>query len=122
MRICIVIFTTFIFIVLLNACKTEESKVENSNPSTDESLYFGQRPPGLTPEVFNENLSANNKWKLADVTEGMKQVYLSSSEPSYFLYPVVVFHQDENQYNVWNKYNFYPSSNGNDSVLYCKNK
>lgn len=38
--------------VLLSACKTEKSNLKEDNSSTEKSLYLGQKPPGLIPEVF----------------------------------------------------------------------
>lgn len=36
----------------LNACVTKKQGTKGSNLSTTENLYFGQKPPGLIPEVF----------------------------------------------------------------------
>lgn len=115
---------SIVFLLLtLNACNTKESKTEKTKPApTDYNQYFGQNPPGLVPEVFDESSLPEQSYQLDDVTPDMKDVYLSSSNLTYFFQPVVVFHQNENQYNVWNKYDFYPASDGNDSVLYCRNK
>ena len=41
-----------VFAVYLSACKTEDSNRKAEDTSTEEISYFGQKPPGLVPEVF----------------------------------------------------------------------
>lgn len=40
------------FTLFLNACSTKKKVLKDSDSTTVESTYFGQKPPGLTPEVF----------------------------------------------------------------------
>ena len=48
----IIKFSVLVFILLLSACKTEKSNSKEEDSSIEESFYFGQKPPGLIPEVF----------------------------------------------------------------------
>lgn len=48
----IIKFSVLVSIIFLSACKTEKSNTKDDDSSTKENLYFGQIPPGLTPEVF----------------------------------------------------------------------
>ena len=44
---------TLTLLVFLNACKTTKKEtLKNGNLSTKESSYFGQKLPGLVPEIF----------------------------------------------------------------------
>ncbi|WP_299685534.1 hypothetical protein [uncultured Dokdonia sp.] len=52
MRNNIIRFLVLIFIIFLNACKTEKSNTNDDNSSTNEFLYLGQKPPSLIPEIF----------------------------------------------------------------------
>ena len=48
----IIKFSVLVSVLFLSACKTEKSNTKENDSSTKESLYFGQKPPGLIPEVF----------------------------------------------------------------------
>lgn len=52
MRSNIYIFTILLFALFLNACNTKNKKSKDSDSSTIEGSYFGQKPPGLIPEIF----------------------------------------------------------------------
>ncbi|MHA7056475.1 TolB family protein [Aquimarina sp. M1] len=52
MKNLVIKFSVFVLILFLSACKTEKSNPKEDNSSTKENFYFGQKPPGLTPEVF----------------------------------------------------------------------
>lgn len=41
-----------LLLVFFNACETEKTKSKEGNLSTSESSYLGQKPPGVTPELF----------------------------------------------------------------------
>ena len=43
---------TLVFALLLSACNTVKQKSKDSNSPTIVSPYFGQKSPGLIPEVF----------------------------------------------------------------------
>lgn len=116
------IILILVITLILNACNTKNPKANHNDSSAIETTYFGQKPPGLIPEIFDNSFLSDKNWELKGVAQDMKQVYLSSADALPFFHSVIVFHQDENQYNVWNKYKFSPASNGNDSILYCKNK
>ena len=116
------IFSIVLLNIFLYACNTKNPKANHNDSSAIETAYFGQKPPGLIPEIFDNSFLSEKNWELKGVAQDMKEVYLSSSNDLPFFRSVIVFNQDEKQYNVWNKYNFYPASDGNDSILYCKNK
>ncbi len=48
----IIKFSALVLVLLLSACKTEKSDTKESDSSAQESSYFGQKPPGLIPEIF----------------------------------------------------------------------
>lgn len=48
----IIKFSALVSVILLSACKTEKSNTNEDDSSNEENFYFGQKPPGLTPEVF----------------------------------------------------------------------
>ncbi len=52
MRNNIIKFTVLVFVIFFSACKTEKSNLKEDDSSTKAGLYFGQKPPGLTPEIF----------------------------------------------------------------------
>ena len=46
------IILALVFMLLLNACNTKKQQVINSDFPHLEGLFFAQKPPGSTPEVF----------------------------------------------------------------------
>ncbi len=43
----------------LNACNTKKQEVKDNGLITTENLYFGQKPPGLIPEIFAPEIIGN---------------------------------------------------------------
>lgn len=54
------ILLTFILALFLQACNTKKQNSKDSNSSTIESPYFGQKPPGLTAEIFAPGIISIN--------------------------------------------------------------
>ncbi len=52
-------FLILVFTLLLNACITKNKKANDNNPTNIETAYFGQKPPGLVPEVFAPGIVRN---------------------------------------------------------------
>tara|TARA_R110002073_G_scaffold128999_3_gene275113 strand:- start:74468 stop:75403 length:936 start_codon:yes stop_codon:yes gene_type:complete len=46
------ILITLVLALFLNGCKTKNEKAKGNDSPTIESPYFGQKPPGLIPEIF----------------------------------------------------------------------
>jgi Tol biopolymer transport system component len=42
----------FLFVIFLSACNTKKQQAEDTDSTSFESVYFGQKPPGLIPEIF----------------------------------------------------------------------
>ena len=51
--------STTVFILVLSACKAENKSEKDEDPLAVESLYLGQKPPGLIPEVFAPETISN---------------------------------------------------------------
>ncbi|TJY38152.1 TolB-like translocation protein [Pontimicrobium aquaticum] len=76
MRNHIIKFSVLVFVILLNACKTEKSKTKENDFSTTESPYLGQKPPGLIPEPFAPGLVTTLNWEIDGVfTPDLKEFY-----------------------------------------------
>lgn len=107
------------FMLILNACKTEKSEPKKDNPSSEENLYFGYKPPGLTPEIFVAIKNPSQDWKLGNENSlDMKEFYFTYSGNDPFEDPVVVYRNEGSSYRV-NKYSF--KHNPSDSnTLYSR--
>jgi len=46
------IILIFVFTMLFNSCNTKKNESKDNDSPTLETAYFGQKPPGLIPEVF----------------------------------------------------------------------
>lgn len=48
----IIKFSVLISVIFLSACETKKSNTKEDDSSAKESSFFGQKPPGLIPEIF----------------------------------------------------------------------
>ncbi|AEM70326.1 WD40-like beta Propeller containing protein [Allomuricauda ruestringensis DSM 13258] len=116
MRIKIIVL---VFAIFLSACKPEKSEIKK-NSSTEDNLYFGYKPPGLTPEIFVPKKSTSEDWKLgSEDALDMQEFYFTYSGNDPFQPAVVVYRQEESYYRV-NKYTFNPRSAENSNILYSR--
>jgi len=72
---------TLVFSLLLSACNTNNQKAEESNSSTTENPYFGQKPPGLHPEVFAPGVvSVNGRFEGAiSFSPDLEEMYFGAN-------------------------------------------
>lgn len=72
----IIKFSALVFIILLNACKTEKPSTKEDDSSTTESPYLGQKLPGLIPQPFAPGLVTTLNWEIDGVfTPDLKEFY-----------------------------------------------
>jgi len=75
----ILMLTGFLF---LNACNTKKKQETVNDSSTIESSYFGQKPPGLTPEVFAPGtVSINGRFEGAiSFSPDLEEMYFGAKD------------------------------------------
>ena len=74
MRKYVLIFSALALVVLFNACNTKKSK--ENNLSAEQSLYLGQKPPGLKPEPFAPGIVTTDGWEYCGgFTPDLKEFY-----------------------------------------------
>lgn len=107
-----------VFAIFLNACKTEEPETKK-NSSTEDTLYFGYKPPGLTPEIFIPKKSTSQEWKLGNTDSlNMDEFYFTYTGNNPFENLVVVYRNEGSSYKV-NKYSF-KHNPGDSNILYSR--
>lgn len=76
----IIKLSILVFILFLIACKSEKSNTKEDNLSTEEISYFGQKPPGLMPEVFAPGkVSINGRTEsTVSFSPNMKEMYFDA--------------------------------------------
>jgi len=111
--------TVLVVVIFLSACKTEKSETKKHNLLTEENLYFGHKPPGLTPEIFVPEKSTSQDWKLWNTDSlNMDEFYFTYQGNDPFE-PLVVMYRNEGNYYKVNKYGF--KHNPSDSnILYSR--
>lgn len=120
MRNHFILFFTLIFIISQYSCDSKKSKLEESNLSTKEDLYFGYKPPGLIPEIFVPKKSPSADWKLGSQDSlDMQEFYFTYSGSDPFQ-PAVVVYRNEGSYYRVNKYSFHANSYENSNILYSR--
>ncbi|WP_083629704.1 hypothetical protein [Tenacibaculum agarivorans] len=111
--------SVLIFLTFLNACKTENSKIDKNKFSTEENLYFGYKPPGLIPELFIPKKNTSSHWNIGNTDSlDTKEFYFTYSGNDPFEPAVIVYRQEENYYFT-NRYVFQPR-NSENNILYSR--
>ena len=74
------IFLSFVFTMFFNSCNTKKQESKDTNPLTIDNLYFGQKPPGLTPELFaSEVISLNGRFEGAvSFSPDLDEIYFAA--------------------------------------------
>ncbi len=67
MRRSSLLFLTFVWVLIFNACNTKKQHSKDSNSPAIESPYLGQKPPGLTPEPFAPGIVVMDNWEYGGV-------------------------------------------------------
>lgn len=69
-------------ILFLNACKTEKSHTKENESLAEESFYFGQKPPGLVPEIFAPGIvSIEGRYEFGiSFAPDLNEVYFSAKD------------------------------------------
>ncbi|MDF2157118.1 hypothetical protein [Algoriphagus sp. CAU 1675] len=115
----IIKLSALVFLAFLSACKIEKSETKKNDSSTEENLYFGYKPPGLTPEIFIPKRSASEDWKLGNKDSlDMQEFYFTYSGNDPFQ-PAVVVYRNEGSYYRVNKYSF-KHNPGDSNILYSR--
>ncbi len=68
--------------MFLNACNTKKHRSKDSDSLTTEALYFGQKPPGLIPEIFALGIvSINGRYEHGiSFSPDLDEVYFSANK------------------------------------------
>jgi Tol biopolymer transport system component len=71
-----------VFTLFLNACNTKNQKVKDSDSLIIENPYFGQKPPGMTAEIFAPGIvSINGKYEHGiSFSPDLDEVYFSANK------------------------------------------
>ncbi len=71
-----------VFALFLNACNTKKDKSIESDSLSTVGSYFGQKPPGLIPEIFAPGIiSLNGRYEhIISFSPDLDEVYFSASK------------------------------------------
>ncbi|MEL6559599.1 MAG: hypothetical protein AAFQ94_15515 [Bacteroidota bacterium] len=76
MRNYINVCSAIALIIFLNSCNTKKSDSNEQDSQLIETSYLGQKPPGLTPEVFAPGMVSTDNWEIDGVfTPDFKEFY-----------------------------------------------
>lgn len=102
-----------------NTAFTQEKIEKNDSHRNVEEHYFGEKPPGLTPEIFVPKKSTSQDWKLGNTDSlNMDEFYFTYTGNNPFEAPVVVYRNEGSYYRV-NKYSF-KHNPSNNNILYSR--
>ena len=76
------IFLILVFAMVLNACNTKNQKVKDNDSTITKGIYFGQKPPGLIPEVFAPGIVSikGRDEKGISFSPDLDEIYFSAKE------------------------------------------
>ncbi|MDO1501912.1 hypothetical protein Q2T40_17395 [Winogradskyella maritima] len=82
MRNKLIKFSVFVLIIFFSACKTDKPTSNKNNSPDKDSLYLGQKPPGLTPEIFAPEIVSiqGRNASTISVSPNLDEMYFSAHE------------------------------------------
>ena len=118
MRNHIILFSTWVFVMLLFACDTKQSEIGENHSSNVESPYPGLKPPGMVAQPFDSTIFSHKGYELAGVFHPeMEEFYFTTSQDAPFLPKVIVFRKRDND---WRKYDFYSTDSADEDRLFTR--
>ncbi len=74
-------FSILVFALVLNACTTKKHKSKNNDSLATEVFYFGQKPPGLIPEIFAPGIvSINGRFEgTVSFSPDLEEIYFGAN-------------------------------------------
>ncbi len=70
------LFLALVFVLFLNACSNKKQTSKDSESSPKVSSFLGQKPPGLTPELFAPGIVSTKNLEIeAAISASMKEFY-----------------------------------------------
>lgn len=104
-------------VILLNGCKPKKPEISASDQSDSDGLYYGKKPPGLTPQDLVPDDFLTENWKLGNgFSPQIDEFYMTNSGEAPFNPTVIVFKKENRS---WKQYKFIAT--GADT-LYSKDK
>lgn len=86
-------------LVMLSACKTEKLSDQEIESSTIENQYLGQKPPGLTPELFAPDIiQTEHREAEAAFSPDLKEFYFRRRGGNFKSHTLVVVKYQNNQW------------------------
>lgn len=100
MRNYIIISFVLVLGIFLNACNTKKSNSKENNLTKKKESYFGQKPPGLTPEVLLPGIVATGEDFVgnAKFSPDMKEIYVDKHDGNYKNSKTVVIRYENNKW------------------------
>lgn len=119
------IILILVFTLFLNACNTKNQKAKDNDFPILENRYFGQKPPGLTAEIFAPEIIATEDGFESDVkfSPNMKEVYFVKKGGKYKKRTPLVIRYENNKWgneSLTDKQHPIFSNDGN--IIYKGNK
>ena len=112
MKNSLTIISSLISLILFTACQKHEPVVDQ--------LYYGNKPPGLIPEIYTPQKGKINEWKLGNSDSLNMQEFYFTYTGSDLFEPDVVVYRNEGSYYRSNKYSFHQTTTENSNILYSR--
>lgn len=81
------------------ACKTKDEKANDNDSQTIETAYFGEKPPGLIPRLFDpEIVSPEGLFEAGTFSPDMKEFYFSRNNGKYKKRTFFVIRRESNSW------------------------
>ncbi len=110
--------------LFLNACHTKNKHAKDTDSSTIETAYFGEQPPGLTPQLFApEIVSPDGLFEGGTFSPDMKSFYFTRKNGKYEKRTFFVIRYENNGWGEESETDIeYPRFSKDGNTMYKGNK
>ena len=110
--------------LILNACNTKKQSVKDSDSPSIETTYFGEKPPGLIPELFAPDIvSPEGLFEGGTFSPDMKEFYFSRKNGKYEKRTFFVIRYENNSWGNESETDVeYPRFSTDGTIMYKGNK
>lgn len=111
---------SLVLVLFLNACKIKKQNLKNSDTTTIETAYFGEKPPGLIPKLFDPKIvSPEGRFDAGWFSPDKKEFYFTRRDEKNKKRTFFVIRYEQNRWGQETETNIkWPNFSADGKIMY----